>query len=281
MSGATAAAPEVHAEDFAEAEVHAEDFAEAEVHAEDCAEDAFARSLLEDLAERRTVAERHPPYDSQAHLLLSRSAHLQAHLRLSRSAHLIKRTLDLLGATLLLILGAPLLAFAAVAIRLEGPGPVFFRQTRVGRDGRPFRIVKFRTMMVGADELKEDLRGLNEAIGLFKITGDPRITRVGGCLRRTCIDELPQLFNVLRGEMSLVGPRPLIPEEDRQIRGWHRARLHMAPGMTGHWQVLGGARIPLAEMIAIDCRYLANWTIWSDIKTLVRTIPCVLARRGI
>jgi lipopolysaccharide/colanic/teichoic acid biosynthesis glycosyltransferase len=202
------------------------------------------------------------------------------HLRLSRSAHSLKRTLDLFGATLILILGAPLLALAAVAIRFEGPGPVFFRQTRVGRDGQSFRIVKLRTMVVGADQMKDDLRGLNEAVGLFKIAEDPRITRVGALLRKTCIDELPQLFNVLRGEMSLVGPRPLIPEEDCQISGWHRARLHTAPGMTGHWQVLGAARIPLAEMVAIDCRYLASWSIWGDIKTLVKTIPCVLARRG-
>jgi lipopolysaccharide/colanic/teichoic acid biosynthesis glycosyltransferase len=100
-------------------------------------------------------------------------------------------------------------------------------------------------------------------------------------VRKTCIDELPQLFNVLRGEMSLVGPRPLIPEEDRQIVGWHRTRLQMPPGMTGHWQVLGAARVPLQEMVAIDCRYIANWTVWSDIKTLARTVRCVLALRGI
>ena len=142
---------------------------------------------------------------------------------------------------------------------------MFFRQTRVGRDGRPFRIVKFRTMVVGADAMKESLRELNEASGLFKIADDPRITRVGGFVRRTCLDEVPQLFNVLRGEMSLVGPRPLIPEEDCQIVGWQRGRLRTAPGMTGPWQVLGAARIPLQEMVAIDCRYVATWTIWSDI----------------
>ncbi len=248
MSGATATAA-VGAESFA-------------------TEASFANGFAGDLAEHHAVAEVHMLSDSQAHL------------GLSRSAHLIKRALDLLGATLMLIFGAPLLVLAAVAIRLEGSGPVFFRQTRVGRDGRTFRIVKLRTMVVGADAMKDDLRGLNEAVGLFKIAEDPRITRVGGLLRKTCIDELPQVFNVLRGEMSLVGPRPLIPEEDRQIRGWHRARLHTAPGMTGHWQVLGAARVPLAEMIAIDCRYLASWTIWSDVKTLIRTIPCVLARRG-
>jgi lipopolysaccharide/colanic/teichoic acid biosynthesis glycosyltransferase len=241
-----------------------------EASADELAMGIFADGRIVDIAGHRTVeeAQTHPP--GEHHM----------HLRLSRSAQLVKRALDLLGATLILILGAPLLALAAAAIRFEGPGPVFFRQTRVGRDGRSFRIVKLRTMVVGADQMKDDLRGLNEAVGLFKIAEDPRITRVGAMLRKTCVDELPQLFNVLRGEMSLVGPRPLIPEEDCQISGWHRARLHTAPGMTGHWQVLGAARIPLAEMVAIDCRYLASWSIWGDIKTLVKTIPCVLARRG-
>jgi lipopolysaccharide/colanic/teichoic acid biosynthesis glycosyltransferase len=193
----------------------------------------------------------------------------------------LKRTLDLLGAMLLLIIGAPLLILAAAAIRLDGSGPVFFRQTRVGRDGRPFRIVKLRTMVVGADDLKESLRHFNEATGLFKIANDPRITRVGRVLRKTCIDELPQLFNVLRGEMSLVGPRPLIPEEDRQIVGVHRARLRTAPGITGHWQILGPTRVPLHEMVAIDCSYVDTWTMWSDIKILLRTVPHVVARRGL
>ena len=180
----------------------------------------------------------------------------------------------------MLVLFAPLLVLVALLIRLEDRGPVLFRQTRVGRDGRPFEILKFRTMVVGADELKDGLRGLNEASGLFKIAEDPRVTRVGRFVRRSCIDELPQLLNVLSGAMSLVGPRPLIPEEDCLIVGRHRARLQTAPGMTGHWQVLGGARVPLHEMVAIDCRYVANWTIWSDVATLARTVPCVLAMRG-
>jgi lipopolysaccharide/colanic/teichoic acid biosynthesis glycosyltransferase len=197
-----------------------------------------------------------------------------------RSSRLLKRTFDLLGASLMLVLFAPLLVLVALIIRLEDRGPVLFRQTRVGRDGKPFEILKFRTMVVGADALKDELRCLNEAGGLFKIADDPRVTRVGSFVRRSCIDELPQLLNVLSGTMSLVGPRPLIPEEDRLIVGWHRARLHTAPGMTGHWQVLGGARVPLHEMVAIDCRYVANWTIWSDIRTLARTVPCVLAMRG-
>jgi len=233
-------------------------------------EGVFTAGVLEGLADRRGYA-------------ASRSLGRDRSRRqgLSRPARVVKRTFDLLGASLLLIFGAPLLLLIAAAIRLEGPGPVFFRQIRVGRDGRPFRIVKFRTMVVGADALKESLRELNEATGLFKIAADPRITRVGGLVRRTCMDELPQLFNVLKGEMSLVGPRPLIPEEDCKIVGRQRVRLQTAPGMTGHWQVLGAARIPLEEMVAIDCRYIANWTIWSDVGTLARTIPCVLARRGI
>jgi lipopolysaccharide/colanic/teichoic acid biosynthesis glycosyltransferase len=234
------------------------------------ADGLLASALLEDLADCGAVAEGRWLIDDPP--LLGRT---------SRSARLLKRTFDLLGATLMIILCAPLLALVAVAIRLEGAGPVFFMQTRVGRHGRPFRIVKFRTMVVGADALKESLRDLNEATGLFKIAADPRVTRVGAVVRKTCIDELPQLFNVLRGEMSLVGPRPLIPEEDRQIVGWHRTRLQMPPGMTGHWQVLGAARVPLQEMVAIDCRYIANWTVWSDIKTLARTVRCVLALRGI
>jgi lipopolysaccharide/colanic/teichoic acid biosynthesis glycosyltransferase len=200
---------------------------------------------------------------------------------LSLLSRALKRAFDLVGASVILVLSSPLMAFVAMAIRLEGPGPVLFRQTRVGRYGRRFRILKFRTMVVNADTLKESLRDRNEARGLFKIAEDPRVTKVGRIVRRTCIDELPQLINVLRGEMSLVGPRPLIPEEDRQIVGWHRRRLQTAPGMTGHWQVLGAARIPLHEMVAIDCRYLATWSIWSDIATLLRTVPCVLGLRGI
>jgi lipopolysaccharide/colanic/teichoic acid biosynthesis glycosyltransferase len=233
-------------------------------------EAVFANGVLEGLADRRG-------YAGQRGLGGDRSRPRG----LSHPARVLKRTFDLIGASLLLIIGAPLLLAIAAAIRLEGPGPVFFRQTRVGRGGRSFRIVKFRTMVVGADAMKESLRELNEATGLFKIAADPRITRVGGLVRRTCMDEMPQLFNVLKGEMSLVGPRPLIPEEDCKIVGWQRVRLHTAPGMTGHWQVLGGARIPLEEMVAIDCRYISNWTLWSDLETLARTVPCVLARRGL
>jgi lipopolysaccharide/colanic/teichoic acid biosynthesis glycosyltransferase len=150
----------------------------------------------------------------------------------------------------------------------------------VGRDGRPFRIYKFRTMCDGADAMKQGMNGEAEgAAGLFKIADDPRITRVGRLLRKTSLDELPQLINVLRGEMSLVGPRPLIVDEDSQITGWDRRRLALTPGMTGHWQILG-ARVALSEMVKIDYLYVAGWSLWSDIKLLIRTIPYMLARRG-
>jgi exopolysaccharide biosynthesis polyprenyl glycosylphosphotransferase len=199
---------------------------------------------------------------------------------LSRSSRLLKRALDVVGAALALIVCAPLIAAAALAIKLTSRGPVFFSQTRVGRDGQQFAIVKFRTMICGADRLKSDLRHLNEAQGLFKISDDPRITPVGRFLRRSSLDELPQLFNVLRGEMSLVGPRPLVLDEDQRVEGWHRRRLHLTPGMTGVWQIAGSSRVPLDEMVAMDYLYIVNWSLWSDIKILLRTIPHVLGRRG-
>ena len=167
----------------------------------------------------------------------------------------------------------------ALAIRIDSRGPVFFRQVRVGRDGKHFRIYKFRSMVVDAETRKEQLRELNEAgHGLFKITNDPRITRVGGLLRNTSLDELPQVFNVLRGEMSLVGPRPLVVDEDAQVLGLDRSRLHLTPGMTGPWQVLG-SRVPMKEMVGIDYLYVANWSLWVDLKVMLRTVRHV-ARRG-
>jgi len=199
---------------------------------------------------------------------------------LSRSSWLLKRSMDWVGASLLLVALAPVMAVIALAIRLESKGPVLFRQTRVGRDGKRFQMVKFRTMVDGADAMKAELRHRNETEGLFKIAQDPRITRVGGFLRRTSLDELPQLLNVLRGEMSLVGPRPLVVDEDDLVEGWHRRRLHLTPGMTGHWQILGSARIPLPEMVKIDYLYVANWSLWTDLKILLRTVPYLLRRRG-
>jgi lipopolysaccharide/colanic/teichoic acid biosynthesis glycosyltransferase len=175
---------------------------------------------------------------------------------------------------------APLLLLIAVAIKVGSRGPVLFRQRRIGRDGEPFEMLKFRTMIDGAHAQRDALRHLNEADGLFKIEADPRVTKVGRILRRTSLDELPQLWNVVRGDMSLVGPRPLVIEEDRRIEGWHRRRLQLTPGMTGHWQILGSSRIPLHEMVNIDYLYVTNWSLWNDLKILMRTVQYVAARRG-
>jgi exopolysaccharide biosynthesis polyprenyl glycosylphosphotransferase len=199
---------------------------------------------------------------------------------LSPASRRVKRAFDVGGSALGLVFLAPFLLAIAGAIKLTSPGPVLFRQTRVGRDGQPFEMLKFRTMHDGADARKGELWSLNEADGLFKIANDPRITRVGRFLRRTSLDELPQLYNVVRGQMSLVGPRPLVLDEDRRIHGWYRRRLSLTPGMTGDWQVFGAARIPLREMATIDYLYVSNWSLWADIKILLRTIPFIVGRRG-
>ena len=199
---------------------------------------------------------------------------------LTRSSRLTKRAFDLIGATFGLVMIAPVFAAIVVAIRLDSRGPVFFRQTRVGLEGKHFEILKFRSMVADAEERKAELLHLNETAGLFKIGDDPRITRVGRFLRRTSLDELPQLINVWRGDMSLVGPRPLVLDEDAQVAGFDRARLALTPGMTGHWQILGSARIPMEEMVGIDYLYVANWSLWTDVKILLRTVPYVLGRRG-
>ena len=200
---------------------------------------------------------------------------------LSKSSFLLKRTLDLVGSTLGLILLAPLFALCALAIKLGSPGPVLFRQPRIGREGVAFDMLKFRTMSDGADERKAELLELNEVEGLFKMANDPRVTPVGRVLRRFSLDELPQLINVFRGEMSLVGPRPLVTDDDRRVEGLHRRRLDVPPGMTGIWQILGHARVPLHEMVKLDYLYGANWSIWLDLKILLRTVPHVVGRRGL
>ena len=199
---------------------------------------------------------------------------------LTRSSWMAKRALDLAGATIGLLVIAPLFASIVAAIRLDSRGPVFFRQTRVGRDGKHFQILKFRSMVADAEARKSELLHLNEAQGLFKIDDDPRITRVGACCAGSSLDELPQLLNVWRGDMSLVGPRPLVVDEDAQVAGYDRARLALTPGMTGHWQILGSARIPIEEMVGIDYLYVANWSLWTDVKILLRTIPYVVTGRG-
>ncbi len=201
---------------------------------------------------------------------------------LSRSSRALKRAFDLFGASIMLLAAAPLMLIIAIAIKLDTRGPVFFRQLRVGRHGRRFQVLKFRTMVPDAEALKDSLRHRNEAQeGLFKIADDPRVTRVGGFLRKSALDELPQLLNIVIGKMALVGPRPLVIEEDRRIEGWHRRRLELMPGMTGPWQILGPARSPLREMAVMDYLYVANWSLWTDIKILLRTLSHVIGRRGL
>lgn len=201
--------------------------------------------------------------------------------RMTRSSRLVKRALDVSAAAIGLTLLSPVMAAVAIAIKFDSAGPVFYRQRRIGLDGTPFGMFKFRTMVDGADRQKEALRTQNETVGLFKIADDPRITRVGRVLRGCSMDELPQLMNVLLGNMSLVGPRPLVPDEDENITGWYRRRSHITPGITGVWQLHGPVRIPLHEMVKIDYTYVANWSLWSDVKILMRTVPHILGRRGL
>jgi exopolysaccharide biosynthesis polyprenyl glycosylphosphotransferase len=200
---------------------------------------------------------------------------------LSKSSRYVKRAMDIVGSIVGITVLAPLMAMIALAIRATSPGPALFRQKRIGYEGKEFEILKFRTMMVGADSQKSMLQEMNEVQGLFKIANDPRLTSVGRFLRRSSLDELPQLFNVLRCEMSLVGPRPLVPDEDSKVEGWDRRRLRVAPGMTGIWQLFGPSRIPLQEMVKLDYLYGANWSLWQDVKILARTVPHAICRRGL
>jgi lipopolysaccharide/colanic/teichoic acid biosynthesis glycosyltransferase len=193
-----------------------------------------------------------------------------------------KRGFDIIGSLLLIVLFAPLWVAIALLIKADSPGPILFRQRRVGRDENPFGMIKFRTMVDGADARKPALLHLNDAAeGLFKIYDDPRVTKIGRWLRATSLDEVPQLLHVLTGKMSLVGPRPLVPEEDVQIRGVHRERLTMRPGMTGPWQVEGASAIPIHGMVLLDRYYIDEWSFWLDMKLLGRTAALVIGRRGL
>lgn len=202
-------------------------------------------------------------------------------VRIGRGALLIKRGMDIVIALFALIAGAPVAALVAVAIRLDSPGPILFRQTRVGKGGRLFEIYKFRSMHAGAEEKMESLRELDETDGItFKIRNDPRMTRIGRFLRRTSLDELPQFWNVLRGDMSVVGPRPNIPSEVAEYREWHKQRLEVAPGLTGLWQVSGRSLLSFDETALLDIYYIENWSLWLDFRILLRTIPTVLSGEG-
>lgn len=199
---------------------------------------------------------------------------------LARSSRALKRAMDIAGSLALLAFTAPLFAVIAVAIKLDSPGPVLFRQRRIGRGDRPFLVLKFRTMVTGADSMVDVLADDSGDPDWLLLESDPRITRVGALLRRSSMDELPQAWNVLRGEMSLVGPRPLIESEDCRISGWGRVRIDLTPGMTGLWQVLGRTRIPFRDMVTLDYLYVTNWSLWGDVKLLLSTIPVLLSRRG-
>jgi lipopolysaccharide/colanic/teichoic acid biosynthesis glycosyltransferase len=202
-----------------------------------------------------------------------------------------KRALDLLGATVLLLVSAPLWALVALAIRLDSPGPVLLRQVRIGRGGRPFTCYKFRTMTNDCDD-GPHRRYVTEYINngtpseqsdgrsQYKLGHDPRVTRVGRLLRTSSLDELPQLLNVLKGEMSLVGPRPPLPYEVEQYRPWHMLRLDGLPGITGLWQVYGRSRVTFDEMVQMDIAYLGQTSLLQDIRLVVLTVPVVLLGRG-
>jgi exopolysaccharide biosynthesis polyprenyl glycosylphosphotransferase len=194
-----------------------------------------------------------------------------------------KRMLDVVGSAALLVIFSPVLIATAIAIKIESKGPVFFLQPRAGRGNRSFNLIKFRSMYVDAEQRKADLDAMNESDDgvMFKIRDDPRITRVGAFIRRFSIDELPQLFNVLKGEMSLVGPRPLIFSETAALEErWHLRRLELRPGMTGPWQVYGRSDSPFQEMVRFDYQYVAGWSLARDIELLLATIPAVASGRG-
>ncbi|MBS1863411.1 MAG: sugar transferase [Actinobacteria bacterium] len=202
--------------------------------------------------------------------------------RLTRSARIAKRIVDVAGSAVALVVLSPVLLGIAAAIRIESRGPVFFRQRRAGRHNEPFEVLKFRSMYADAEERKAALEKENESTDgvMFKIRDDPRITRVGRLIRRTSIDELPQLFNVLRGDMSLVGPRPIIFREAEALEDWHLRRAELRPGLTGPWQIYGRSQSPFQEMVRFDYQYVAGWSLARDIEILLATLPAVLSGRG-
>ena len=194
----------------------------------------------------------------------------------------VRRVLDILLATAAVVVLSPLMLLVALAIKVTSPGgPIFYRQTRAGLRGRQFEVLKFRSMVPGAETLKPALEPYNEMDGpAFKIANDPRVTAIGAFLRRTSIDELPQLWNVLRGNMSWVGPRPVPVEEAARYEPWQRRRLSMKPGLTCLWQVSGRNELSFDEWMRLDLEYIDNWSLWLDAKILLKTIPAVLSGRG-
>lgn len=201
--------------------------------------------------------------------------------RANGASRVVKAALDVVLAAVLLVLLSPLLVVLMLAVRLDSPGAAIFRQVRVGRDGRQFQVLKLRTMISGAEELKATLLAHNEYDGvLFKIRQDPRVTRLGAFLRRSSLDELPQLVNVLRGEMSLVGPRPALPDEVAAMDDSALRRFAVRPGMTGLWQVSGRSNLGWHEAKALDAYYADHWTVSGDLLILLRTAKAVLSAEG-
>jgi len=200
---------------------------------------------------------------------------------LRKRQEMIKRGMDIVLALVLSTIAIPAAIILGVAIKLDSRGPIFYSQVRVGKNGRRFRMFKFRSMSIGAEEKIDEIRDMNEASGpIFKIKEDPRVTRIGRLLRRTSLDELPQLYNVLSGEMSLVGPRPPLPSEVASYETWQHRRLTVHQGMTGLWQVSGRSLLSFEEMMNLDVYYIENWSIWLDLLILLRTIPIVFLARG-
>ncbi len=194
---------------------------------------------------------------------------------------LLKRLMDVAVSLCVLVMFSPIIAIIALAISLDSSGPILFTQTRVGKEGRRFQFYKFRSMKVGAERELEALEDQNEATGpIFKIKNDPRLTRAGRALRRLSLDELPQFYNILMGDMSLVGPRPPIPREVERYEDWHFKRLDVSPGLTGMWQVSGRSDLSFDEMVLLDIWYIENWSLGLDFKIMMRTIPAVLLARG-
>ncbi|MBF0441583.1 MAG: sugar transferase [Oligoflexales bacterium] len=202
-------------------------------------------------------------------------------VELSPSALLVKRIFDIVFSLAGLLMLSPLFLVIAVIIKLTSKGPVFYSQKRVGKGGRVFNFYKFRSMVVNADKIKESLKNVNEATGpVFKMKHDPRVTKIGRFIRKYSIDELPQLFNVLKNDMSLVGPRPPIPDEVKKYKGWQTKRLAIQPGITCIWQTSGRSRIGFEDWVRMDIYYIENWSLWLDIKLLFKTVKTVVTADG-
>ncbi len=194
---------------------------------------------------------------------------------------ILKRVFDIVVGSLILLLLVPVIPLVALMIWLDSPGPIFFRQPRVGQDGQVFDFYKFRSMYAEADTRVAELADRNEQTGpVFKIRNDPRITPVGQFLRRSSLDEVPQIFNVLKGDMGIVGPRPALPREVAKYQAWHRRRLEVKPGLTCLWQISGRSQIGFDEWMRLDLEYLRTQSLWNDVVILLKTIPAVMARRG-